>query len=230
MENLFEVHNRLIGKKSQTIIQTSKVTIIGVGGLGCTVAQNIVRLGVANVLLVDSDKIETSNLPRQILFNKNDVGNYKAEIAKQKLDAFSPKTKIKIEVDNFTYGNGKRLLSNSDVIIDCTDNYPSRYAISKSSKELNIPMVYGGVKAFEGQVGVFNYKGSKSFHEAFPKIDNLMRNETCEASGVLPFVVQIIGAMQVAEFFKIRMEDESVLINSLLCVNTLTGTRRVLKL
>lgn len=227
MENLFEVHHRLIGKENQKIIESSKVTIVGVGGLGCIVAQNIVRLGVPIVTLIDSDKIETSNLPRQVLFNKNDVGNYKAKIAKLKLDAFSSKAKIKI--DNFTYNNGKKLLDDSDVVIDCTDNYISRYAISRSSKELGIPMIYGGVNGFEGQVGVFNYKGSKSFHEAFPNIDNLIKNETCDASGVLPFVVQIIGALQVTEFYKIQLKESNVLNNKLLCLNTITGNQRILK-
>lgn len=230
MGNFFEVHHRLIGKENQKIIETSKVVIVGVGGLGCTVAQNIVRLGVADILLIDSDTIETSNLPRQILFSENDIGYCKAEIAKQKLATFSSKTNIRVEVDRFTNDNGKSFLKNADVVIDCTDNYVSRYAISKASKELNIPMIYGGVHQFEGQIGVFNYKGSKSFHEAFPNIESLIVNETCEASGVLPFVVQIVGAMQVAEFYKIRVENKEVLNNKLLCINTVTGKQRILKI
>lgn len=230
MESLFEVHHRLIGKENQKIIQASNVTIVGVGGLGCAVAENVVRLGVANVVLIDSGKIKTSNLPRQPLFNENEVGQYKVQIAREKLSKFSSNTKIRIELDTFTSTNGKPMLKQSDVVIDCTDNFTSRYAISKIAKALNIPMIYGGVNGFEGQIGVFNYQGSKSFHEAFPNFEHLLESDNCKASGVLPFVVQIVGAMQVAEFYKICLDQNNVCNNILRCINILTGNQRFITL
>ena len=230
MKDLFEVHEQLIGKDQQAKIRESKVAIIGIGGLGCTVAQGLIRLGIGQLSLCDLDKVELSNLPRQSLFGLEDIGKYKVDSAKEKLLTFPSKPNVKAYKDNFTTKTGKEILQNTDIVVDCTDNISSRYAISKVTEQLGLPMVYGGVDKFQGQVAVFNYKGSKPFHKAFPKLEELLETESCKSSGVLPFVVQILGQYQVAEVFKIITMHKDVLNNRLLSINLLSGKSRILKL
>lgn len=230
MKHLFEVNYRVIGQENQTKISNTKIAVIGVGGLGCSVAHGLVQMGVKHLTLIDSDTVELSNLPRQILFTEKDIGKFKASIAKEKLIPHINKPKIKAFTENFTSKKGSLLIPDADIVVDCTDNYISRFAISHIASELNIPMVYGGVNQFEGQVGVFNYKGSRPFHKVFPNIEHLVEQENCSASGVLPFVVQIIGSLQVAEVFKLITNHKNVLNNKLLCFHTLTGKQRILSL
>lgn len=227
----FAVHHRLIGKSKQMKIAQTHVAVVGVGGLGCTVAEGLIRLGVQEISLVDFDHIEVSNIPRQSLFFDTDIERPKVEVAKERLAQIFQDTQIHTFQQHFSNTLGKNILQNVDVVMDCTDNYLARYAISESCYEMNIPMVYGGVSQFDGQVGVFNYKGSSPFHHVFPDIKNLLSQHDCAASGVLPFVVQLVGNYQLAEAYKIICEeDEHILNNQLLCLNALTGKRRVLQL
>ena len=230
MDELFRINETLIGSENQRLIKTAKVAIVGVGGLGCCVLQSLVRLGVTNMTLIDADHVEDSNLQRQVLFTEKDVGKFKVETAKEKLSLFSKHLNISTFIENLNSKNGTALLKDHDVVFDCTDNFTGRYTISKACKTLNIPVIYGGVNAFEGQVGVFNYKSSKAFHEAFPAEKALLETETCEASGVLVVVVQIIANYQAVEFFKLRTNQKALLNNKLLCVNILSGNQRIIKL
>lgn len=227
----FAIHHRLIGKPKQMKIAQTHAAVIGVGGLGCTVAEGLIRLGVQEISLVDFDHIEASNLPRQSLFFESDIQRPKVEVAQERLAQIFQGTQIHTFQQHFSSTLGKEMLQNVDVVIDCTDNYIARYAISKCCYDLNMPMVYGGVSQFEGQVGVFNYQGSAPFHHLFPDIKNLLSQHDCDASGVLPFVVQLVANYQLAEAYKIICEeDEHLLNNQLLCLNALTGKQRVLKL
>ncbi len=230
MEHLYEVQKSLIGQEHHKVMQSSYAVVVGVGGLGCCVLQSLVRLGVNKITLIDGDTVEASNLPRQVLFDGKDIGRPKVECAKEKLSQFSAKLSLKLHQTYLNSENGKDLLEGHQAVFDCTDNYASRYAISKTCKRLNIPIIYGGVHGFEGQVGVFNYNNSKSFHEAFPDFKRLVEEESCGASGVLPSVVQIVGNYQVIEFFKLKTNSDTILNNKLLCINTLTAQQRILKL
>lgn len=230
MEDFFEVHHRLIGKENQDSIAATKIAVVGVGGLGCVVAQQLIRLGVKQLTLIDADTVELSNLPRQVLFTQNDVGVAKVDVAKAQLHLFKNDCAIIRKKTHLDSKNAVSLLSESDIVVDCTDSYSSRFAISKACETLNLPMIFGGVDQYEGQVGVFHYKGSKPFHEVFPNLTTLLQQETCEASSVLPFVVNTIGSLQVAEVFKIIIDHDDVLNNALLCVNVLSGKQRILPL
>ncbi|MEM9681402.1 MAG: HesA/MoeB/ThiF family protein, partial [Bacteroidota bacterium] len=197
MSAFFQVNHKLIGEEKQQKIASSHVAIVGVGGLGCTVAMGLVRLGVKTLTLIDSDTIEPSNVPRQLLFNHNDVDQPKVRVAKQRLSLIFEDIDIHVHEDFIDNKNGLDYLKTSDLVIDCTDNYLARYTISKSCKTLNIPMIYGGVNKFEGQIGVFNFNSNRAFHDIFPNITELIKHEDCSSSGVLPFVVQHIGNLQV---------------------------------
>ncbi len=230
MSSFFEVHHKLIGEDSQANISSSHIAIVGIGGLGCSVAMGLVRLGVKNLTLVDHDKIEDSNIPRQVLFGHGDVGFPKVDVAKQRLLQIFEDLNIVTLKESISAKNGLDHLNQADIIIDCTDNHIARYAISRCCEKLNTPMVYGGVEAFNGQVGVFCLKNSKPFHVLFPKIEALVGNEQCNASGVLPFVVQTVGNLQVIEAYKIMSNENNILNNKLLCLNVLTGKQRIIDL
>lgn len=227
MSSFFEVHHKLIGKLEQDKISSTSIVVIGVGGLGCVVAEGLVRLGIKKITLVDGDIVQKTNIPRQFLFTSKDIGKPKVEVAKKQLSDIFQNIEITVINDFFTK---ETTLQKIDIVVDCTDNYTARYAISKKCMELNLPMVYGGVDKFEGQIGVFNYNGSKPFHKVFPNIKELLQNETCTSSGVLPFVVQITGNYQVIEVFKVITNHKELLNNKLLCINFLLNKQRIIKL
>ncbi len=230
MSSFFEVHHKLIGEDSQANISSSHIAIVGIGGLGCSVAMGLVRLGVKNLTLMDHDEIEASNIPRQILFDHSDVGFSKVTVAKQKLSQIFDDLNIATIKVSISAKNGTNHLNGADIVIDCTDNHIARYAISRCCETLDIPMIYGGVEGFNGQVGVFSLHGSKPFHVLFPKVEALVSNEQCNASGVLPFVVQSVGNLQVIEAYKIIRDEDNILNNRLLCINVLTGKQRIINL
>nr|WP_321235940.1 HesA/MoeB/ThiF family protein [uncultured Psychroserpens sp.] len=230
MSPYFELHEKIIGQDKMQQLKIAHVAVIGLGGLGCSVAMGLVRLGINKLLLIDNDTIEDSNIPRQILFKNTDKNSSKVKTAKQALLEIFNDLDITCIEDFITTKNGVNYLKDVDIVIDCTDNFIARYAISKSCEFNNKPMIYGGVQGFEGQVGVFNYKNSKPFHLIFPDIDSLLLEENCNASGVLPFVVQTVANMQVIEAYKIICKENNVLINQLSCINILKNKSRILNL
>lgn len=230
MTSFFEVHEKCIGKEKIDLLKNSRIAVVGLGGLGCSVAMGLTRLGINKLVLVDNDKIEQSNVARQILFTKSNIGASKVETAKHALTAIFDDLDITCIQDYITVKNGINFLENTDIIVDCTDNYMARYAISKTCESIKKPMIFGGVQGFEGQIGVFNYKNNKAFHHIFPDINSLLNVENCEASGVLPFVVQTVANFQVIETYKIICNENNVLNNQLLCINTLSNKSRILHL
>ncbi|WP_179319135.1 HesA/MoeB/ThiF family protein [Winogradskyella helgolandensis] len=230
MTSFFEVHEKCIGKEKMHQLKNSRIAVVGLGGLGCSVAMGLTRLGIQNLVLADNDHIERSNVARQILFTKSHIGASKVQTAKDALLEIFDDLNITCIQDYITTQNGINILKSADIIVDCTDNYIARYAISKTCESINKPMIFGGVQGFEGQVGVFNYKNSKPFHHIFQNINSLLKVENCEASGVLPFVVQTVANYQVIECYKIICNENNVLNNQLLCINTLSNKSRILKL
>ncbi|WP_179339705.1 HesA/MoeB/ThiF family protein [Winogradskyella ludwigii] len=230
MTLFFEVHEKCIGKEKMHQLKNSRIAIVGLGGLGCSVAMGLTRLGIQNLVLADNDHIERSNVARQILFTKSHIGASKVQTAKDALLEIFDDLNITCIQDYITTQNGINILKSADIIVDCTDNYIARYAISKTCESINKPMIFGGVQGFEGQVGVFNYKNSRPFHHIFQNINSLLKVENCEASGVLPFVVQTVANHQVIECYKIICNENNVLNNQLLCINTLSNKSRILKL
>jgi adenylyltransferase/sulfurtransferase len=230
MTSFFEVHEKCLGKEKIDLLKNSRIAVVGLGGLGCSVAMGLTRLGINKLVLVDNDNIEQSNVARQILFTKSNIGASKVKTAKHALTAIFDDLDITCIQDYITVKNGANFLENTDIIVDCTDNYMARYAISKTCESINKPMIFGGVQGFEGQIGVFNFKNSQAFHHIFPDLNSLLNVENCEASGVLPFVVQTVGNFQVIECYKIICNENNVLNNQLLCINTLSNKSRILHL
>ena len=203
-----------IGMDGQKKLMNTTIAIVGVGGLGCPVAQSLVTAGIGKLVLIDGDDVELSNLHRQPLHGADDIGKKKVNSAKESLNKINSETTIKIVDDYLDEQNGLDLLKNCDVIIDATDNIETRQLIDRFSKETNVPMVYGGLYRWEGQVAVLNVDGSPGDRELFP--DPPSGGDTCADAGVLGMLPGIIGNIQALEAVKLIVGITPNLVGKLL--------------
>ena len=212
-----------LGQKGQLRLKNSSVLIVGLGGLGSPVATYLAAGGIGTIGLVDSDSVDISNLQRQILYDTNDVGKSKCEVAAKKLAQTNPEAIIKSFNQTLNKTNVKEIFDSFDVVVDCTDNLASKYLINQAAIEFNIPMVYGSVYQFEGQVSVFNYQSEACYQCLFPNSSNLS-TPSCNDAGVLGVVPGIVGGLQANEVFKIVGQFGSPLSNQLLTFNSLDNS------
>ena len=217
-----------IGIEGQKKILNANISIVGMGGLGCPAAQSLLIAGIGSLHLIDNDTVSLSNLHRQPLFNPEDIDHKKVIVAKKKLSRMNPKANIKITDTLLDEKNAHTLLSGSDVIIDATDNIKSRQLIDRISKELNTPMIYGGLYRFEGQVSVFNVDGSPGYAELFP--DSSYGGDSCADAGVLGVLPAIIGNIQALETLKLIIGIEPILIGKVLIYDGMDHTTKTIHL
>ncbi|MCB0737480.1 MAG: HesA/MoeB/ThiF family protein [Bacteroidetes bacterium] len=187
----------------QQMLANANIAMVGAGGLGCPLLLSLVQMGVGHISIFDDDVVNLSNLNRQGLFGINDIGRLKAETAVEKLAIINPKAVLLPFNERISSKNASQLLSHFHIVVDCTDNLSTRYAIDKVCSRCSIPLIFGGVRKFEGQVGVFNGMSGVSFSEIFPVSDETFKNEDCEMLGTFGFITQIIGGFQAQEVFKI---------------------------
>jgi adenylyltransferase/sulfurtransferase len=207
-----------IGEEGQKRLKKARVLVVGCGGLGSPVLQYLAAAGTGCLSLVDGDIVSESNLQRQILYATEDIGLLKTEVATKKLQALNPLVNIQNFPCRFHRKNASDLLSKHDLVIDCTDNFETRYLINDVCVEQNKPMVYGAVFEYEGQAAVFNYQGSITYRELFPESPaNALPTSTIGVLGIIPGV---IGLIQATEALKIITGVGKVL-NQLLVYNAL---------
>jgi len=218
-----------IGIEGQKKLLESKVSIVGMGGLGCPAAQSLTIAGVGNIKLIDNDIISLSNLHRQPLYTFDDVGREKVFVAKSKLEGLNPEVNIEVDNSFFDNKNGEELLSNTDIIIDATDNFKSRQIIDQVSKKLNIPMIYGGLFRYEGQVSILNVNGSLGYKELFPN-PRTKEEDSCVDAGVLGMIPGIIGNIQALEAVKLIVGINKNLIGKLLIYDGMNHQTQVIQL
>src|SRR3989338_6318209 len=144
--------------EGQKKLKAAKVLVIGAGGLGCPILQYLSAAGVGTIGIVDNDIVDETNLQRQILFDVTDVGQSKVDIAKKKILDLNPYIQVKTFRTKLTSQNALDIIKDFDIVVDGTDNFPTRYLVNDACVLLNKPNVYGSVFRFEGQVSVFNYK------------------------------------------------------------------------
>ena len=209
-----------IGMAGQRKLQDSKITIVGMGGLGCPAAQTLAASGVGNLQLIDGDVIELSNLHRQPLYNINDIGQAKVSVARKSLKKLNEKLTIIAEDRYLDESNGRELLKDADVIIDATDNIKTRQVIDHISKTARIPMVYGGLYRFEGQVAVLNHNSGPGYEDIFTP--DPAGGDTCAEAGVLGMLPAIIGNIQALEAVKIIIGIKPNLSGKLLLYDGIT--------
>ena len=218
-----------IGIIGQKRILKSKVAIIGIGGLGCPLVLYLANSGVGNIGLIDHDKIDLSNLNRQILFNTTDVGKYKVKEAKKKINEINKNIKVKIFKEKITKKNIKNILSKFDIICDGTDNYESRYLINDYCLKHKKILISAAISKFEGQVFNFNFKRNipcfRCFMPEVPDEDN-----NCETAGIVPSLAGITGTLQANEVLKTILKTKNDLVGKILIFNLLTLHFRKIKL
>jgi adenylyltransferase/sulfurtransferase len=219
-----------IGISGQQKLTEAKVLIIGVGGLGCPVLQNLAAVGVGTIGLVDGDVVEETNLHRQYLYTLNDCGMKKVEVAAEVVSKQNPELNIIQYSEYFTKENCLEIVSDYQIIIDCSDNIATRYLINDVAVKKGIPMVYASLHKFEGQLSVFNYKNGPTYRCLFPEDDRLEAVPSCNDSGVLGVMPNILGTMQANEVLKIILEIGQVLSGELMLYNSLDNSFQTIKI
>ena len=217
-----------IGESGQLKLKQAKVLVIGAGGLGCPVLQYLTAAGVGTIGIIDGDRVESSNLQRQILFTVNDVAQFKAQVAAQKLSELNPFIQFNIILEYLSTQNAIELFQQYDIIVDGTDNFPTRYLTNDAAVLTGKPLVSASIFKFQGQLSVFNYKGSGTYRCLFPEAPPEGAVPSCSQVGVLGVLPGILGSLQANEALKIILELGDILQNKLLCINTLTLEQQIL--
>jgi molybdopterin/thiamine biosynthesis adenylyltransferase/rhodanese-related sulfurtransferase len=191
------------GSDAQLKLKRASVAVIGAGGLGSPVLLYLAAAGIGSIKIIDHDLVSLSNLQRQILFSMDDLNQPKVEIAAKRISRLNPMVKIAAIQERIESANALTFLEDVDVVIDCTDNFPTRYLLNDACVLLNKPLVYGSVFRYEGQTGVFNYKQGVNYRDLYPTPPEAGQIPNCEEGGVLGVLTGIIGCMQTNEAIKI---------------------------
>ena len=203
-----------IGIEGQQKLNNATVVLVGMGGLGCPVSQSLIASGIGKLKIIDGDKIELSNLHRQPLYGVEDIGRLKVQVAKEKLMQLNESAIVEPIEEFLDENNGLNFISDATIIIDATDNIQTRQLIDRLSKKLEIPMVYGGLYRYEGQVAVLNANGSPGYVDLFPEPTS--SGDACADAGVLGMLPGIIGNIQALEAVKLIVGVKPNLIGKLL--------------
>ena len=193
-----------IGILGQKKILSSKVLIIGAGGLGSPVAEFLSRAGIGSLGIVDDDKVSLSNLHRQSLYSTSDTGKFKVRIAKNKLKKINPNTKVKIYKSRLNSVNFKKIIGDYDYIVDGSDNFSTKFLLNDFCLKFKKILVTGAVSKFDGHIFTFNFKNRKvpclrCFFQETEISDDLLN---CESEGILGTVAGIVGTIQANEILK----------------------------
>lgn len=191
------------GTEAQLKLKKASVAIIGAGGLGNPVLLYLAAAGVGSIKIIDNDIVSLSNLQRQILFTVDDLNHPKAERAASRISRLNPTINIEAIRERIESTNALTLLEKIDVVLDCTDNFATRYLLNDACVLLDKPLVYGSVFRYEGQVAVFNYKRGANYRDFYPTPPDAGQVPNCEEGGVLGVLTGIIGSLQANEAIKI---------------------------
>jgi len=217
-----------VGMDGQKKLLNATVAIVGMGGLGCPAAQSLITAGLGKLILIDGDIVELSNLHRQPLYGVDDLNRLKVEVAKERLEQLNNKAVI-VPIDKyFNEKNGMSFIQDANVIIDATDNIQARQLIDRFSKDANVPMIYGGLFRYEGQVAVLNVNGSPGYCELFPEPPS--GGDTCADAGVLGMLPGIIGNIQALEAVKLIVGITPNLVGKLLVYDGMSHITQIIEL
>ena len=193
-----------IGILGQKKILSSKVLIVGAGGLGSPVAEFLSRAGIGILGIIDNDKVNLSNLHRQSLYNTLDIGKFKVKIAKDKIKRINPSTKVKIYKIRLNSDNFKKIINDYDYVVDGSDNFETKFLLNDFCLKFEKILVTGAISKFDGHIFTFNFKDKKipclrCFFQESNISDDLLN---CESEGILGTVAGIVGTIQANEVLK----------------------------
>ena len=218
-----------VGDLGQKKIKSSSVLVVGAGGLGSPVLMYLAAAGIGRIGIIDDDKVDLTNLQRQIIHSTSSIGELKIESAKRRINQINPEIRIEIFDKRLNIGNAEKIINKFDIVVDGTDNFATRYTISDCCEILDKPWVFGSIHRFEGQVSVFNLNGSPNYRDLFPKAPPPELAPNCAEAGVLGVLPGIIGSFQANEVLKIILGMDGTLDGELLIIDTITMNIRKLR-
>ncbi len=210
-----------VGLQGQIKLKNSSALVIGTGGLGSPVALYLAAAGIGRIGLVDYDIVDSSNLQRQVIHGTSTVGKLKVESARDRLQDLNPDIQIDIYNEPYTSENALRIAKDYDVIIDGTDNFPTRYLTNDVAVFLGKPNIYGSIFRFDGQVSVFYAKEGPCYRCLFPEPPPPGLVPSCAEGGVLGVLPGTVGTLQATEAIKVLLGIGTPLIGKLLLYNAL---------
>jgi adenylyltransferase/sulfurtransferase len=219
-----------VGMEGQLKLKRARVLMIGTGGLGAPLGLYLAAAGVGHLGLVDFDVVDSSNLQRQVTFTTADVGKPKSDAAKARLSALNPMIEIQSFDTRLTSENALDLFKDFDIIVDGTDNFPTRFLVNDACLLLGKPNVYGSIFRFEGQATVFGYPGGPCYRCLYPEPPPPGLVPSCAEGGVLGVLPGIVGSIQAMETIKLILGTGEPLVGRLLLFDALAMRFRELKL
>jgi molybdopterin/thiamine biosynthesis adenylyltransferase/rhodanese-related sulfurtransferase len=217
------------GIEGQKKLAEAKVLVVGAGGLGVPVLTYLNAMGVGAIGIVDNDIVSLTNLHRQVLYSESDIGQSKVKAALKKLKTQNPNTEIVIFNTFLTTKNALEIIADYDIVVDASDNFPTRYLVNDSCVILKKPFVYGALHGYEGQVSVFNYKDGPTYRCLFPNMPNENEVPNCNEHGVLGIIPGIIGNLQALETIKVLTGIGDLLSGKLLIFDGLQQSYQKIK-
>jgi len=219
-----------VGIEGQAKLTNASVLVVGAGGLGSPVLLYLAAAGVGRLGIIDADKVDVTNLQRQVIYVTEDEGKSKAETAAKRLSALNPEINIDTYPVWLSKENALEIFSQYDIIVDGSDNFATRYLVNDACVILKKPLVFGSIFKFEGQVSVFNYKGGPTYRCLFPEPPAAGEVPNCSEIGVIGVLPGIIGTLQANEVIKIILEKGDVLSGILYMYDALSNDIQKLKI
>lgn len=219
-----------VGLEGQKRLKAASVLCIGTGGLGAPLLLYLAAAGIGRIGIVDFDIVDSSNLQRQVIHGTSWVGKPKIESAKARILEINPGCQVDLYETRLSAENALGIIEPYDIVVDGTDNFPTRYLVNDACVLANKPNVYGSIFRFEGQATVFNYEGSPNYRDLYPEPPPPGLVPSCAEGGVLGILPGIIGVIQATETVKIILGTGQTLSGRLLLYNALNMSFRELKL
>ncbi|SEO91961.1 Molybdopterin or thiamine biosynthesis adenylyltransferase [Luteibacter sp. UNC138MFCol5.1] len=212
-----------VGEAGQAKLAAARIVVIGAGGLGAPALLYLAAAGVGHITVVDDDRVERSNLHRQVIHADPRVGMGKAESARLTLSALNPRVKVTTIVDRLRAENVEELIRDHDVVIDGADNFATRYLLAAATRRLGIPMVYAAIERFTGQASVFDPRRDDSpcYRCLFPEPPSAADAPNCSEAGVLGVLPGLVGMVQATEAMKLVLGLGQPLVGRLLTYDAL---------
>jgi molybdopterin/thiamine biosynthesis adenylyltransferase len=210
-----------IGEAGQKKLLASSALVIGAGGLGSAAIAYLAAAGIGRLGIIDGDRVELSNLQRQVLFEEADIGRLKVEAARDRVEEVNPAVKIDIFPERLTKKNARTIIKNYDIVLDGSDNFETRFAVAKACMQEKKPLVSAAISGWDGQLSTFKpYAGGPCYRCLVPEIPE--RAKTCAQEGIVGPLAGVMGSMQALEAIKELLAIGQSLAGSLLTFDALS--------
>ncbi len=221
---------RQVGREGQVKLKQASVLVVGAGGLGSPVLMYLVGAGIGRIGIVDSDRLVLSNLQRQVLHETASLDMKKVDSAHKRLSGLNPEVKFDIHAERLTGDNAEELIKGRQVVVDCTDNLETRFLMNEVCARMGVPLVYGAVFEFEGQVTVFDAQRGPCLRCMISDVPSPGAVPDPETHGLLNTVPGVIGMLQATEVLKLVLEIGEPLIGKLMLYDSLSAGLQQIRL